>query len=197
MKYIYTLALFVFTLSFATAQSFKLPVPEGWNEGVIPFPIEFAPQIPYKGNEYVRTAPNWREPSSETLWSYCYLWWIEDDAVIDAKHIEQDLQGYYAGLVNRNIISRKIDSLLVFHTTAYFRDIPTQKGDSKTFEGGVHMLDYLSLKPMTLHVQAHVIRCDQEKKLAIFFAVSPQHKTHDVWKKFNLIYEGFRCSESK
>jgi hypothetical protein len=195
MKFSIAFLLFGLTLVNAQAQSFKLPVPEGWNEGVIPFPIEFAPQIPYKGTEYVRTAPNWREPTSETLWSYCYLWWIDNDVEIDAKRLEQNLQGYYAGLVNRNIISRKIDSLLVFPTTAFFREVATQKGDSKTFEGSIHMLDYLSLKPMALQVQAHLIRCDQEKKLAIFFAVSPQIKTHAVWKQFNTVYEGFRCKE--
>jgi hypothetical protein len=195
MRYILSLLFVFFIISSVKAQIPLLPVPAGWGEGIIPFPIEFAPQIPYKGTEFVRTAPNWREPTSETLWSYCYLWWIEDDAVIDAKRIEQNLQGYYAGLVNRNIISRKIDSLLVFPTTSFFREVATQKGDSKTFEGSIHMLDYLSLKPMALNVQAHLMRCDQEKKLAIFFAVSPQNKTHDVWKQFNVILEGFACKE--
>ena len=187
------LLLLVAASSASKAQTFQLPVSEGWSSGVIPFPIEFAPQIPYRGIEYVRTAPNWREPGSETLWSYCYLWWIDNDAVADAKHIEKYMQAYYAGLVNRNIISRKIDSLLVFPTTAYFREIATQKGDSKTFEGSIHMLDYLSLKPMALQVQVHLMRCDQEKKLAIFFAVSPQTKTHDVWNQINKVYSGFRC----
>ena len=56
MKCSITLLLFTFAVHFANAQSFKLPIPEGWDTGIIPFPIEFAPQIPYTGEEYVRTA---------------------------------------------------------------------------------------------------------------------------------------------
>lgn len=195
MKYRMLSLLFILIHASSHAQPFQLPVPEGWNSGIIPFPIEFAPHIPYKGEEYVRTAPRWREPGSETLWSYCYVWWINVDAKITVSTLEENMQAYYAGLVNRNIISRKIDSTLVVSTTASFKETKVESGDSKTFEGSVHMLDYLSLRPMILNIRVHVQSCSNEDKLAILFLVSPQPQTHELWKQFEMIHKGFRCKQ--
>lgn len=104
------------------AQPFNLPVPEGWEIGMLTIPTDFAPQIPYTGEEHLRTAPRWREPASETIWTYCYVWWIDADAKISKESLGRDMQAYYAGLVNRNIISRKIDTSLIVPTSASFEE---------------------------------------------------------------------------
>ncbi len=194
MKIIIVTSLLFFLPWIIKAQSFSLPVPEGWTIGMLTLPPDFAPHIP-SGEEHLRTAPQWREPTSETLWTYCYLWWIDAATTISKESLEKDVQAYYAGLVNRNIISRKIDAALVVPTSAYFEEIPTENPDRNTYTGTVKMLDYLSLRPMTLNVNVHVMPCSAENKLAVLFNVSPQAKTHILWQDFKMVHEGFLCKQ--
>ena len=195
MKKLSAFLLFTLSVFASIAQSFYLPVPEKWETEIFPIPIEFAPQIPYTGEEHLRFAPTWREPSSEELWTYCFLWWIKGDSKVNEQSLEKDLKAYYSGLVGRNIISRKIDSALVVPTIAAFKEVKSEKGDSQTYTGTVKMLDYLSLKPITLNIIAHVMPCAKEGKLGVLFTISPQPKTHALWQKLKAVHEGFRCTQ--
>jgi hypothetical protein len=177
----------------STAQVFELGVPAGWIVETFPIPIEFAPQIPYSGEEHLRFCPGWNDPNSEQLWTYCFLWWIDSESKITSDTLSKHLNSYYSGLVGRNIVKRKIDAASVVPTMASFKEVATNKGDSKTFQGNVKMLDYLSVRPMTLNVEVHVIPCTEAGHLALFFLVSPQPRGHVLWKQLNSIYEGFRC----
>jgi hypothetical protein len=177
----------------SSAQVFDLPVPARWTVETFPIPIEFAPQIPYSGEEHLRFSPGWGDTTSEQLWTYSFLWWIDSEPKIDGDTLSMHLNAYYSGLVGRNVVKRKIGASLVVPTTASFKEVATNKGDAKTFEGNVRMLDYLSVRPMTLNVKVHVIPCTQAGHLALLFLVSPHPKGHVLWNELNSIYEGFRC----
>lgn len=180
----------VAALSNTKGQSFNFPVPADWQGEEIPFPIEFAPTIPFKGTEYVRFTPGWGDPDNEEHWSYCFVWWIRPDSRIDANLLSQYMQEYYNGLVSRNIISREIPQNLVVPTVAQF-----SKGENpKSFRGTINMLDYHTNLPIQLNLRVYVIPCEEEQKLAIFFEVSPQGTAHDIWKKYQLVKEGFKCA---
>jgi len=58
----------------------------------------------------------------------------------------------------------------------------------------VQMLDYLSLKPITLNVNIQVIRCDNEH-IAALFAVSPQPRSHPLWVELQSMQQGFKCNK--
>lgn len=195
MKKLPALILLTLSVSVSLAQSFYLPVPEKWTTEIFPIPIEFAPQITYTGEEHLRFAPGWGEPSSEERWTYCFLWWIKGDSKINKESLEKDLKAYYSGLVGRNIISRKIDSALVVPTVAAFNEVNAEKGDSQTYTGTVKMLDYLSLKPIVLNIAVHVMPCTKEGKLGVLFTISPQPKTHALWQKLKAVHDGFRCTQ--
>jgi hypothetical protein len=83
----------------------------------------------------------------------------------------------------------------VVPTIAAFKEVGKATGDGKTYDGNVNMLDYLSLRPVTLHIEVHQMPCPKDGKLAVFFAVSPQPKAHAIWQKFKVVQEGFRCSK--
>lgn len=187
--------LLSFTLVYGQAQTFYLPVPANWQVETMSIPIEFAPQIPYTGEEHLRFAPGWGDTKSEELWSYCFLWWINADAKVSKESLERDLQAYYSGLVGRNLVRRKIDSSLVVPTRANFREENAAGGGSKSFSGTVSMLDYLSLRPVILQLRVTAMPCTKEKKLAIFIAVSPQPSAHRIWQQFKLVLKGFRCAK--
>ncbi len=173
------------------AQSLILPTPKGWSKETILFPIEFAPNIPYKGVEELRFAPGWSQPESEEYWSYCYSWLIGDQSVVNAELLTTYMKEYYSGLVNRNISQRNIPSSKIIPTVA---KITSNVKDGLSFTGTVEMLDYMDEKPMTLNIQIRVKKCPQNRKTAIFFEVSPQSKDHFIWRNFSSIWNGFDCN---
>lgn len=182
---------FIFFAVAATAQSYYLPTPEGWEPETFSFPIEFAPNIPFSGQEEVRFTPGWGNTASEELWSYCFVWWINGDSKIDAPSLKKYLEEYYNGLVSRNIIKRKIDSAKVVPTVATV--LESGQKPSHEFTASVDMLDYMSVRPVKLNIKVHVKDCLVEGKKAVFFSISPQPLSHRIWKQFAEVKEGFKC----
>ncbi len=176
---------------------YTLAFPQGWGVERFPIPIEFAPQIKYKGVEDIRFTPGWGKAGTDDYWSYAFLWYLDGKQSISAKTMEDNLKAYYAGLVGRNIVSRKIaDEKLVTIKTA-FTPVQRDKGDLSTFHGTVFMLDYMEQKPITLNCIVHVRTCPGQNKTFVFNEISPQPYGHAVWKSLNDLWLGFSCSEGE
>jgi hypothetical protein len=173
---------------------YNLPSPKNWDVERFQFPIEFAPQIPYKGIEDVRFTPGWGNKNSEEYWSYCFLWWLDPKTPIDASSLQDDLQQYYSGLVGRNIAQRKIPKEKLVPVLARIKKINSLAGDAETFSGTVSTLDYMEQEPMLLNALIHVKTCDAKNHKAVFLEISPKPASHPVWGKMNEIYAGFQCS---
>src|SRR4051794_9456116 len=65
------------TRSAAASPSFTLPLPPGFRTETIPFPLGFAPDLPYRGVEELRFAPGMFQPGAPDFWSYAFVWWLE------------------------------------------------------------------------------------------------------------------------
>ena len=176
----------------SVGQSFVLPAPDGWGKETISFPIDFAPDIPYVGTEELRFTPGWGNAKTEEYWSYCFLWMINDDALVDGASLRKHLKSYYDGLVGRNIVSRKIEQSKVVPIISNV-EATSGRNANYTYEGTVSMLDYMEQKPITLQIKIHQARCDETKKKVLFVEVSPQSGPHQVWKEFESIWKGFKC----
>src|SRR6187402_1986296 len=59
--------------------AFAWPTPAGWRSETIPFPLDFAPSLPYRGTEELRFAPGFFEPTSETYFTYSFVWLVEGE----------------------------------------------------------------------------------------------------------------------
>ena len=174
---------------------YRLPSPKGWEVERFPIPIDFAPQIPYRGVEEVRFAPGWGEEKSADYWSYAYLWWLEGDPKIDAAALEKHLTAYYQGLVGSNITRRKIPADKLVPTRVQLKSTKADPDDAATYAGTVAMLDYMALRPMTLNCRVGVRRCGEQGRTAVFVELSPQPAGHAVWADMKTIKRGFSCTE--
>src|SRR5882757_10892368 len=81
---------------------YTLPQPDKWGKEKIPFPIEFAPSIPFKGMEEIRFTPGWGDNKSEDYWSYTFVWFVEGVPVITQDSLKKYLTQYYTGLYFTN-----------------------------------------------------------------------------------------------
>jgi hypothetical protein len=178
------------------AVDYKFDVPTGWGIEKIPFPIEFAPQIPYKGFEDLRFTPGWEHTTSEEHWSYTFLWWLEGAIKLDTAIMKEHLDNYYFGLLSGNVRERHIPLNKVIRPTATITKAKTETDDTETYVGTITMLDYLNMTypALTLNCIIHKKECNNHT--AIIFEISPQPLGHKVWKQLNQLEEGFICTGS-
>ena len=167
---------------------------KGWGIERFLIPISFAPTIPYKGVEDIRFTPGWAQRTTSEYWSYAFLWYLDGYQTFDAKTIENNLHAYYTGLIKVNRDSSKIADKL-FPVTSSIKTRTTEKGDLKTFEGSVHMLDYMSLQPITLNFVIHIRSCAGKDKTFVFHEISPMPYSDDVWKRLHQFWVNFKCDK--
>jgi len=173
---------------------YMLDTPAGWDVERFLIPISFAPAIPYKGVEDIRFTPGWPKKTTNEYWSYAFLWYLDGSPSFDAKIIETNLKAYYTGLIKVNSDSSKIADKL-FPVTSSISLRSTEKGDLKTFEGSVTLLDYMSQKPISLNFIIHIKTCEEKEKTFVFHEVSPMPYADDVWKSLHQLWANFKCNK--
>ena len=172
---------------------YNFPIPKGWQSEKIKFPIDFAPQIPYTGIEDLRFAPGWEFTSSEEHWCYTFLWWLSGNPKIDQYILQENLTGYYNGLVERNITKRAIPVAKVIPAVAALKKIETATGDTETYNGTITITDYLDImfNPITLNCLVHKKNCSGHT--ALIFEISPNPFDHQIWQQLNTLNGDFKC----
>ena len=175
---------------------YSLELPKGWDIERFTIPIEFAPSIPYKGVEDIRFTPGWGNVKSEEYWTYAFLWYLDDKPQMTATVAADNLKAYYTGLIGRNIEPRKIPSDKIFPVQSQIQTTKTATGDTKTFIGTVHMLDYMEQKPITLNCIVHVRSCPGQNKTFIFNEISPKPYKDSVWTNLNQLWTNFSCDKT-
>ncbi len=174
---------------------YNLPIPKDWTIERFLIPISFAKQIPYKGVEDIRFTPGWAKAKSDEYWTYAFLWWLDDNPETDEKIIAANLKAYYTGLFKINTDSTKIPAGKIIPVTALFKEATTTKGDVKTYTGTIEMNDYMQLKPITLNCIAHLKFCEEDNKTILFYELSPQPFTHNIWLSLNQLWLDFKCKK--
>lgn len=170
---------------------YHLSTPAGRDIERFLIPVDFAPQLPYKGVEDIRFMKGWGNVTSNEYWTYAFLWYLDSSYVIDEKIIEINLTSYYTGLVNRNIKPRKIPASKVIPVRTLVKQIPTDKPDAKTFRASITMLDYMAQKPITLNCIIHVKEYKEKNKTFIFYELSPKPFSDRVWLALNGLWQDF------
>lgn len=169
---------------------------DGWAIERFLIPIEFAPQIKYKGVEDLRFTPGWGNEKNSEYWSYAFLWYLDGSPSIDVSTVKRNLNFYYDGLISRNVEKRKISQSDIFKTYTRLKQIATYSGDLKTFQGTVSMLDYMAKKPMVLNCIVHLKKCKGTNHTILFHQLSPQPYSDSVWKKLIKLWFDFDCTNN-
>jgi hypothetical protein len=201
--------LFIFTFSFllscsnsnskkkpeekAAQTEYKLPLPVSWTKEVFPIPINFAPEINYKGHEEIRFAPGWGDSTKNGYWSYAFLWCLDDDPKISDSVVENNLRYYYNGLVRSNGQQFHIPGSKMNITETSFEKTASENGDLQTFKGTIKMIDYMRGQPQLLNSLVHLKFCSSVNKYIIFHEISPRPFTDSIWADLNKLWTGFEC----
>lgn len=167
---------------------FSMPIPEGWRTETIPFPLGFAPDLPYVGLEELRFSPGMFDAESEQFWSYAFIWWVNLDSETNADSLSIYLDSYFHGLADAVAESRELEI-----SDAHFASsIEATEGES--FSGYAETFDaFVTLEQVTLNIRGDVFPCPDQERLVLFFALSPQDVEHAIWDDLDAIRTGFSC----
>ncbi|NOQ73964.1 MAG: hypothetical protein GQ574_18305 [Crocinitomix sp.] len=184
--------LFIFclaTLSFAQKQKTVLKAPKAWITEIIPFPLDFAPSIPYMGIEDLRFAPNWSDSTNDNFWTYMFVWYVLKDKPVSTDILTKYFNAYYNGLM-------RIES----RNKSEYKDKPLKKVNSsftKTasgFNGTMEVFDgFFTKKYMTLNIKITETFCEEMNRQIIRCDVSRQAFDHAVWENFKEVKVKVKC----
>jgi hypothetical protein len=172
--------------------SFFLPTPDGWRTETLPFLLSFAPELKHQGVEELRFAPGMFKADGDDFWSYAFIWWIVDDAVLEPDGLASDLEVYFAGLTKAVATERGVDASDA--TVDVHLERVASSGQPIELEGWAKTFDpFVTAAPISLGLRVRQIRCPVEERLAVIFELSPQQCNHVVWEQLAAIREGFQC----
>lgn len=175
---------------------YNLPLPAGWTKEVFPIPMNFAPEINYKGHEEIRFAPGWADSTKRDYWTYGFLWCLDNDPLLNDSIVAANLKYYYNGLVRSNSRQFHIPNSKLNTTETAFEKTAAADGDLQAYQGTITMIDYMRGIPQVLHAKVHVSYCKAVGKYMVFNEISPQPFSDPVWTSLSTIWAGFECGKS-
>lgn len=166
------------------------PTPAGWEHETIPFPLEFARSLPFKGVEELRFAPGFYKPSEPGYWSYDILWWLLENPELDAPKLASALTAYFRGL------STSVGGTKFRFDSTQFRTTLTESESvgRRTIRGQVFTFDaFTSGLPIVLNVEAEMRACPTAGRYAVILQFSPQPTSAPIWTALRSTAAGVVC----
>ncbi|QQL49801.1 hypothetical protein [Mucilaginibacter ginkgonis] len=155
-------------------------LPPDWTVEKFNLPPSFAPGFPYTGTEEAFFSPDWANNKSRLYWTYCFKWSLTGYPSLDKSGLENALKIYYTNLLISNLRLANIDPAYSIPVTVKLIDL---KSNDIAYQGTVTMLDYMTQKPIVLH-----IRVIKKEPKTIFVEASPLPVADKVWATMDAIY---------
>lgn len=166
-------------------------VPEGWRTETIPFPLEFAPGLPYRGIEELRFPKGFFEAGDDWYFSYAFIWYVLAPGPADADALERDLVAYFQGLAVAVGGAGRADIAAHAFSAALEGDLAAGE-----VRGTVSAFDaFKTQQPVRLGVRVRAVPCSAAHERAYVFIASPRPAGDGaaVWAELERVAAAFRC----
>jgi hypothetical protein len=164
----------------------------------IPFPLEFAPDLPYRGVEELRFAPGFFEPGAPGYFSYTFVWWLEGRPLLDRPTLERDLTRYFAGLCDA--VGGKKFSFDPARFKAKLEPSAPRLGGAfpaaEAFHGTLDAYDPFKNgegRELTLNLELSVGDCAGAGRRVLLVSASPKPRSDAIWGALADRQASFRC----
>jgi hypothetical protein len=155
-----------------------------WRKEIIPMPLHFAPQIPYKGVEEVRFAKGWSKIEDDTFWTYAFVWDVDLTSILTTNQLESYMQYYFDGLM---AIINKDKSKVLPKTVALFLEKDATKNTAH-FVGKIQVYDAFHTKDLiTLYCTVQQYYCEKQQKSMVLFHLTPKEFDHATWNELHTV----------
>ncbi|BBM03272.1 hypothetical protein [Microbulbifer sp. GL-2] len=163
---------------FAEELSTYSEFPKNSKTEVIPFPIEFAPDITLNGIEELVFLQGMYKPDSEAFFSYAFSWTHKPEKaqVFKKSEIKKFIAAYYSGLYKAVSNGKERESTVIIE----------QAGEK--YRGQISWIEpFVTKEDQTLYFEGSEVYCEKTNELRWYFLVSPQDSSHPVWTELQSI----------
>ncbi len=178
----------------ASGPAERWPIPTGWKHETFALPPEFAPELPYRGNEDLRFMPGFSSPAEPEFWSYVFVWWLEQPPPFDATSVASSLTTYFRGLATAVGGAKYPFDPARFHAVM----TPVPGSEPPRLTGQVFTYDpFVTGLPLTLNVELVLRSCPGTQQFAVVVALSPRDTSDGVWKALRATAGTLVCSDAE
>jgi hypothetical protein len=168
-----------------------LAAPPDWRSETFPFPLRFAPSIPYEGEEHVRFHPKWDQFAGEAGFSYVILWDVKETPVEPAD-IEDHLEAYFTGLMSNVARGRKLGDSAKAVVAAH--PMAPLAGWQHAFGVEIRTTNSFSKgEPLLLYGEVTQRACGNGR-MQVVFALSRVRRDRAIWKGLRDIRSATTCA---
>lgn len=204
MKFIYrlTIILSICMTSFSRTHAQEpspiiLHGPEDWRYEKIDFPLDFAPELSYKGFEELRFAPGMFNVESPTYFTYVFAISIEKASPFTKKELEEFFLIYYKGLCTVVAKSKK-QSVDISQIQVSFKKGKKESSHIQNYRALITYLDtFNDGQKIELHMELEITENKETGKSHLLALVSPQGPSTAIWEKLRQIRKNTRSNLSK
>ncbi len=179
-------------------KTFKLAAPEGWSGETISLPPQFAPDMKLKGSEHIRFAPGMMKASSESFFSYAFVFELQPKPVLTEAVIKEEFLTYYKGLC-KAVLKGEVPGVDPSEFKVELQPVKaegqraSEENNAKTptqYVGTLNWVEpFATKKPQKLNLEIWTwTRNDQNY---IFACVSPQARDAGIWKQLREIRDNY------
>lgn len=190
MRSLLSLLILLSITTFAQENESVLSAPETWRTEIIPFPLEFAPEIDFEGFEDIRFAPGWSDSTQQDFWAYSFVWYIEASDPMTEKSLTEAFNGYYDGLMRAVHKSRSDSSKVEELDDTICLFIKTDDG----FSGKMRVFDAFFMNDYTnLNIKVNESFCEKTNKQIVRCDISPKPFDDELWRIFDQVKVKIEC----
>lgn len=165
-------------------------MPADWKHETIPFPLEFAPGLPFRGTEELRFAPGFFQPASGTFWSYAFAWSLENPPRFEAPTLAPVLREYFSGLA----LAVGKDKYPMDPERFRVELAPRIEGGRTILSGQIQSYDpFATGDRIDLNVEARLREGERAGSPVLTFLVSPKPFGDAVWEELRACEAALRC----
>ena len=176
----------------------KLAAPKEWGGETIQLPPGFAPDMKLKGSEHIRFAPGMMKPTSESFFSYAFVFEVQPEPKLAEAVVKEEILKYYRGLCQA-VLNGEIADLdpskfsLQLERTNADPGSPSDKTNasiSAKYTGTLDWIEpFVTKKPQTLNLEIQT-SADSDSNY-IFVCVSPLSQDAQIWKQLHKIRDDY------
>jgi PDZ domain-containing protein len=179
---------------------FVYVVPGIWtNDPRVPFPLPWAPTLPYHGFADLFFAPNFDQTDSPEYHSYVIFLALEGKRMLNAEQLQSDMLTWFRGLaVERGGANHFTPDLSKVSVT--YKEDAAPSGTfggaaARAFSGSASIWD-TNGKIITLRSEVLMLSgCGAASNTALFFGMSLEPRDGDMWKQLHAIRDTFQCRQ--
>jgi len=197
-RFAVSLLLFGTLLAADEPNKFKLATPEGWGGESIELPPGFAPDMKIKGWEHIRFAPGMMKSTSDTFFSYAFVFELTPKPELTEAVIKDEFLKYYRGLY-KAVLNGKLPDVDPSEFMLELQQVKIDKtpaSDEKTadlptlYTGTLDWVEpFATKKPQKLNLEIRTWA--KNDRNYIFACVSPQARDSAIWKQLHAIRDDY------